>query len=221
MSRTSEMMYVQSGKWAEKRNLIHEFIPFKYREKNPVEIIRKVNNEIENSHEYRKIIRMGHIDELDAHNKQVHSVMPLYMEFLGAWQAPKHSSRGSRKWVNPNYGHIEHTPDVDEDIFSFARRVALLGTWSIRDVANACGLESHSSVAHYFTDKTFGEFRERGIERLANTLKLWNEWGYSHREISEAAPLVRQTVTKYINKKSTIGSVPPDPSAEVELVRFS
>jgi len=203
--------------FAAEHNLISAFIPFAYRDWNPIEVLAKLRAfvadkpitaaTITNQRFYRELAP-EHKNSLAPH-------LDVFWHVLSSW--PVQIRKNDRNhWPNPRYVHARSFESITDpgDRARLARRYASLGLLEQSALARAWGVADSSvkdRVAEY--GLPWQAWRQQGFERLARTLALYHTWDVSPRSaVANAFGMERSTLEYHIYNRVEYDELPDDPT---------
>lgn len=120
-------------------------------------------------------------------------------------------------WVNPTYPmfeELEWTPTMDKRQFYF--QLAIWGMWSRSEAATYFN-DNRSNVHQVLKHRgiEWGEARDWGRERMANTVLLTRAWeGRTIAEQARALGMPTRTLVDWTNKYATLEEIPDRPKGQ-------
>lgn len=130
------------------------------------------------------------------------------------------------RFANPTYPNHQQLPSVtDPDAReAWLHYYAGLGFHEYHDILNHFGVKAESSVKSFVLrrdDFEWQPIKDRGIDRMARTWKLLNEWGYSRQEIATAFGTTHSSVKHHIKRRADDFDVPDDPTTNQPVPQTS
>lgn len=196
--------------WCDRHGLIHELTPFASRTSDRIDVVRQLHESIEALPETAStFVPRKELEGDVGHGGWLETVVLM----TGAWPHPEHD----RRWVNPNYIHLDALPPLEVDREDHLRRCAALGVLRIEDLAPRFGVTT-GSLRTWISRKDI-DWRQRrteGCRQFARTLQTAIKWGHTESEITGCWPRKRGTVRAQIQKfaRDEGFAAPPDPSTD-------
>jgi len=198
--------------WADRHDVDRLLVPFAYRETNPIEVGQTLAECIDGLRPTAATFNPYEAFE----DRPEAVVLNHLLEMHGSWEIDGYRS----KWVNPGYVHLDsfdHGTVTDaDDRLAVLDRLAATGVVFLEDLAPRFGLATRGLEAFcYEHDVDWRAKRRAGRRRLARTVRVAVEWGYSVGEVCRALPRPNETIRDWMHQHGQMDVVPEDPSLGV------
>jgi len=202
--------YVSPKRWSASHDVIHYLMPYSHFNVDPWDQLKQFKDHLVSIPDSKATFKWRDLDFVN-YGGDCSERLKIFSDLLGSYVFRRKSSRPS-VWVNPYYMHFDEldwTPDEDKIVHWL--RLGLYGRFTSRDLCSRFG-NSPGTFSNIMSARAipYGELRDYGKKRLANTVLAARDWeGYSVRECAKRLDMPRRTLTTWVNTHGDFDANPP------------